>query len=200
MRAADDFIVRDTVMDQAAGADAPLESYRAYLLLLARQQFGAFLGAKLDASDVVQQTLLTAHRQREQQRGTTEAERLAWLRRILAGTLTDAIRALTRDKRDVQRERSLELAVEQSSARLEQWLAAEQSSPSQHAMRHEEAARLARALATLPEAQRQALVMRHCEGRSLAEISVHLDRTPAAVAGLLKRGARQLRQALEEDG
>jgi RNA polymerase sigma-70 factor (ECF subfamily) len=186
-------------MDRPAEAHGELEQFRAYLLLLARLQLGARYHGKLDASDVVQQALLEAHRRHAQFRGHSEAERAVWLRQILAGTLADALRALSRAKRDVARERSLEAALDESSARLGAWLAAEQSSPSQQAERNEQAVRLAQALATLPEAQREALVLRHYEGRSLADISRLLGRTPAAVAGLLKRGAKQLRTLLQEE-
>ncbi len=175
-----------------------LEQFRSYLLLLARLHLDDRLRGKLDPSDVVQQTLLDAHRQRQQFRGNSPAELAAWLRQILACNLTDARRALGRARRDVNRERSLEAALDDSSARLEQWLPANQSSPSQQAQRQERAVRLAAALATLPDAQREALVLRHCQGQSLAEISTHLGRTPDAVAGLLKRGLRELRRLLEE--
>jgi RNA polymerase sigma-70 factor (ECF subfamily) len=184
-------------MDPPAEAPgAGLERFREYLLLLARVQLGQRLPGKLDASDVVQQTLLEAHRKRAQFRGGSEAELAAWLRQLLACTLADALRAFGRAKRDVARERSLEAAVEESSARLAAWLAAEQSSPSQQAVRHEQAVHLADALARLPEAQRQALELRYCQGWSLADISGHLGRSPAAVAGLLKRGLKQLRLSL----
>ena len=185
----------------ARAADTPglgLERFREYLHLLARQHIGAQLRAKLDPSDLVQQTLLEAHRKRDQFRGRSDAELAGWLRKLLACTLADAVRALGRAKRDVARERSLESALEQSSARIEAWLVAEQSSPSQQAMRHEQAVRLADALAKLPASQREALELRHCQGWSLAEISRHMGRTPAAVAGLLKRGARQLRLLLDD--
>jgi RNA polymerase sigma-70 factor (ECF subfamily) len=177
----------------------PLARYRDYLLLLARMQVGGSFRGKLDASDVVQQTLLEAHRKREQFRGRSEAELAAWLRRLLACNLADDRRALGRAKRDASRERSLEAALDASSARLGAWLAAEQSSPSECAARHEDGVRLAAALAALPEAQARALVLRHCQGRSLDEISRELGRTPDAVAGLLKRGARQLRELLNDN-
>ena len=175
-----------------------VDQYREYLVMLARVQLDPRLQGKLDPSDVVQQTLLDAHRKQDQFRGRTEGERVAWLRQILARNLVDALRALGRAKRDVARERSIEGALEQSSVRLEAWLAAEQSSPSQQAQRHERAVQLADALATLPEAQREALVLQNWHGWSLAEIGRHMDRSPAAVAGLLKRGLKQLRGLLVE--
>jgi len=51
----------------------------------------------------------------------------------------------------------------------------------------------------LPPAQRIALVLQHWHGWPLSRIAEHLERTPAAVAGLLKRGLRQLRELLSED-
>jgi RNA polymerase sigma-70 factor (ECF subfamily) len=53
-------------------------------------------------------------------------------------------------------------------------------------------------LAALPDANREALVMHYCQDRPLVEIAAELGRTPAAVAGLLKRGLRQLREKLRE--
>jgi RNA polymerase sigma-70 factor (ECF subfamily) len=180
--------------------DAALERFRHYLLILARSQLGRLGHGQPEASDVVQQTLLEAHRKREQFRGSTDAERAAWLRQMLAFNLADARRHLGRDKRDARRERSLEQELERSSIRLGSWLAAEQPSPSEHAVRHEEAVRVAAVLARLPEANREAVVLRYYEGLSLDEISARLGRTPAAVAGLLKRGLKQLRSALTAEG
>jgi RNA polymerase sigma-70 factor (ECF subfamily) len=175
-----------------------LERFREYLILLARMQFREPCRGKLDPSDVVQQTLLEAHRKREQFRGRSEAEMAAWLRQLLACNLADAMRALGRAKRDVARERSLEAALDHSSACLGGWIAAEQSTPSQHVVAQEQLLRLAEALTKLPEAQRQALVLRHCQGCSLDAIGTELGRTPAAVAGLLRRGAQQLRTLLND--
>ena len=179
--------------------DRPLDRYRQYLFLLARVHLDPRLGEKLDPSDIVQQTLLEAFAQRDQFRGETEAEFVAWLRQILAHNLADALRGFRRAKRDVARERSLEQAMDHSSARLDAWLAAEQSSPSQRAIQHERAIHLANALAELPDAQREALILQHWHGHSLAEIGEKLGRTRAAVAGLLKRGLKRLRVLLQDE-
>jgi RNA polymerase sigma-70 factor (ECF subfamily) len=179
---------------------AALERYRPYLLLLARMRLDPRLRGKLDASGVVQRTLLEAHQARGQFRGTTEAEKAAWLRQILAHNMANAVRDLLRDKRDVRRERSLEAAIEESSRRLEGWLAAEQSSPSERAERHEQGVRLAAALAELPAAQREALTLHHLEGRPLDEVACAVGRSREAVAGLIKRGLSKLRERLCEPG
>jgi RNA polymerase sigma-70 factor (ECF subfamily) len=173
-----------------------LESFRAYLRLLARLHLAPQLRGKLDPSDIVQQTLLQAYQALDQFRGQTEAEWAAWLRQILVRNLAQAVRDFGRAKRDLAREQSLQPAVDASSARLEALLAADQSSPSQRAEAAEQALRLAEALEQLPEAQREALVLQHWHGWSLAQIAGHMNRSPAAVAGLIKRGLRQLRERL----
>jgi RNA polymerase sigma-70 factor (ECF subfamily) len=116
---------------------------------------------------------------------------------MLAHNLADALRAFTQQKRDVGRERSLEEALRASSVRLEAWLADDQPSPGEQVERQERALRLAGALGQLPEAQREALVLQYWHGLTLAQIGQQLNRTPAAVAGLLKRGLKGLRRMLK---
>lgn len=180
-------------------ADAwELERFRSYLHLLARMQWNTRLRAKMDASDIVQQTLLQAHQGLKEFRGHSQGELIAWLRQILARNLANAARDLARAKRNVSRERSLEAALTDSSARLDAWLAADQSSPSQQADRHEQSLRLSEALMNLPEAQREALVLHYFQGWTVAEISGQLERSTTAVVGLLHRGLKQLRTRLQD--
>jgi RNA polymerase sigma factor (sigma-70 family) len=103
-----------------------------------------------------------------------------------------------RQKRDLALERSLELAVEASSALLEEWLAKDGSGPLQQAERNERLERLASALTRLPDAQREALELRHLQGRSVAEISRQMGRSEASTAGLLRRGLKQMRELLAD--
>lgn len=171
-----------------------LERYRPYLRFLAETHLDVRLRGKVDPSDAVQESLLQAYQARDQFRGTTEEELVAWLRQILARTLIHLVRDLKRKKRDVTREISFEKALDASSARLEQWIAAEQSSPSQHVARMEEALRMATAVQTLPAVQRDAIVMHYWQGCTLAEIGHHMNRSAAAVAGLVHRGLKRLRE------
>jgi RNA polymerase sigma-70 factor, ECF subfamily len=184
--------------DASANSPPSLERFRNYLHLLARLQCHRRLQAKVDASDIVQQTMVQALRGLEGFRGRSEAETAVWLRQILARHLASLARDLGRQKRDAAREQSLEGALEQSASRLEGFLAADQSSPSQKAERGELVLRLADALAGLPEAQREAITLHHLQNRTLREIGDELGRTEAAVAGLIKRGLRTLRGRLSE--
>jgi RNA polymerase sigma-70 factor (ECF subfamily) len=178
--------------------DVPaLERFRGYLGLFARMHWDPRLRGKCDPSDLVQQTLLEAYEKRAQFRGGRADELAGWLRKMLAHNLADVLRAMGQAKRDVNLERSLEVAGE-SSSRLEGWLAAEQSSPSQQAMKHEELLRLAGALDRLPALQREAVVLHHLQGMSLADLANHLERSEASVAGLLRRGLARLRELLCE--
>ena len=153
------------------------------------------LQAKLDASDLVQETLLKAHQaEREGRfRRQSDTETEAWLRRILANTLADAVRKYAAGKQDVVLEQSLQAALDDSSSRLQAWLAADQSSPSQQAVRQEQLRRLADALARLPADQRIAVELKKLHGRSVADIAEHMGKSRAAVAGLVRRGLDRLR-------
>ena len=179
--------------------DAPrkrsLEDFRSYLLLLARMQLDAVPRNRIDASDVVQQTLLEAHAKADQFHGDDSAL-AAWLRQALVNNLRDAWRARQRDNRDIRREQAVAESVAQSSARPEGMLAAKDSSPSQRIVRNEELLRLADALAQLPQAQREAIVLHHLHDCSLSETARSLGKTDAAVAGLLHRGLKKLREIM----
>ncbi len=164
-----------------------LERFRQYLQLLARGQVEPALQAKVDLSGIVQQTLLEAFQALQANNGEISLK-AAWLRQILkfaryaapAGMLPGSDLWMPASKI--------------SASRLEAWLALSQSSPSKKADANEQALRLADALAQLPDAQREALVLQHWHGWSLAKMAEHLERTPAAVAGLLHRGLKQLRR------
>ena len=171
-----------------------------YLRLIARLQLDPRFRSKLDASDIVQQTLLQAHENRDQFRGASEAEVIGWLRAILTNTMAAAVRRFATEARDLGRERSLQDSMAESSARIENWLAAEQSSPSTRVVRVESLIRLAGALAKLSAEQRQVVELHHLKGWPIAEVAETIGRTKPAVMGLLYRGLKKLRELLAEMG
>ena len=186
-------------MNEAATNQLTPECHRDYLVALARIQMFGWLGARLDASDLVQETLLRAQEAREQFRGSTELELRAWLRTILARTLANAARHHAQARRNARQERSIDHSIEESSRRMDAWLAADQTSPSQRVLRDERYEQLAIALEQLPDDQRAVIVLKHAQGMSVAEIGVRLELTIASVAGLLRRGLQQLRACLHEN-
>ncbi len=178
-------------------SELELEKFRPYLVLLAQVNWGPGMQGKLDASDLVQETLLAAHRKRSQFRGQTEAEMAAWLRQMLAMEIADARRGFKRGKRDIARERSLEATLDGSLSGLEA-LAAKQSSPSQRAVGHELLLLMAQAILQLPDDQRRAVEWKHLQGLSVGKIAGLMNRTETAVGGLLRRGMTRLRELLIE--
>ena len=183
----------------APGSDTPSESlarFREYLHLLARLQIGPKLHGKLDPSDMAQETLLKAHQKIDQFRGSREGELAAWLRQMLSNNILDAARKL--DRRHAGLERSPDQAMKGSSALLGECLATDQSTPSQHVMKDDQLRMLADGLAALPDDQREVVELRHLHGWSVPEISKHTGRSAASVAGLLRRGLKELRETMEK--
>lgn len=177
--------------------DPPLDAYRPYLRVLARLHLHPALHGHLDASDVVQHTLLHAHQAWHAFAGSSPGQRIAWLRQILAHVQANLVRDLHRDKRDVSRD--LRLALDQSSARLDALLPAPDTSPSQKAIAGEQTLRLAAALDALPADQRDAVTRHYLLNQPLSQVGDAMGRSTAAVAGLLQRGLRRLRELMPAD-
>jgi RNA polymerase sigma-70 factor (ECF subfamily) len=175
-----------------------LEHFRDYLRLLARLGLPPALRSQVDPSDVVQETLLRAHRKADQFRGHCEGELAAWLRRILLNHLRECVRRLGPAAVNGIPDWSPEKALEESSARLEAWLASDYSTPGERAIRHEELLRLSGALVLLPDNQRKALELKHLHGWSVEAISRCMGLSKPAIGGLLRRGMKRLRELLED--
>jgi RNA polymerase sigma-70 factor (ECF subfamily) len=174
-----------------------LELYRQYLGLLARVQIGQRLQGKVDASDVVQDTFLEAHRNFGRFQGASEAQFVAWLRQILAANLGNLVRRyLGTQGRDVRLERELAVGVDESSRALDGALVAPQSSPSQQAVRREQAVLLADALGQLPADYREVLVLRHLQGLTFPEVAQRMGRSLDSVEKLWVRALARLRQTV----
>jgi RNA polymerase sigma-70 factor, ECF subfamily len=174
-----------------------LEWYRYYLTLLARVQIGRQLQGKIDASDVVQDTFLAAHRDFQTFRGASERELAGWLRQMLAANLTDLVRRYLGARcRDVRLERQLTGELDRSSEALNWGLVAKQSSPSKQAVRREQAVLLAEALKSLPSAYAEVIILHHLEGLSFPDVARRMSRSLDGVKKLWLRALARLRRSL----
>ncbi len=175
-----------------------LDHYRNYLRVLARALNGKALQARLDDSDLVQETFLKAHRQFNSFKGSCEPELVAWLRQILVNSATDLAKKHRVPGRDFRREESLEALLERSSLELQDALAVPLSSPSERASQHEQAVLLANALQELPDDYREVFVMRNLEHVPMEEIAIRMNRSLNAVRKLWARALLALQKDLEE--
>jgi RNA polymerase sigma-70 factor (ECF subfamily) len=184
--------------DKADEVNQALERFRAYLSFQIRKIVDPRIKNYLDLSGIVNQSLLEAWQTMERIQDWNDQQKRAWLNTVLDRNLRDELDKLHAACRDIRRQRSLEEAVVNSSARLVHVLAADQSSPSEHAAQNQQELLLAEAIERLPEDQREALVLQRWQQWSLAQIAEHLGRSQAAVAGLLHRALKQLKEELRE--
>jgi RNA polymerase sigma-70 factor, ECF subfamily len=183
-------------MEYSSATAEVLERYRQYLLVLATVHLAPQLRRKLDPADLVQQTLIRAYAAFPELRATDPAGLSAWLRKILANELRDALKYFYRDRRDIAREFPIEADVDRSASGLADWLATSHTSPSNRASNNEQLLQLANALAELPETMREVVVLKHCQGWTLQQIADRIERSVPAVASYLRRGLERLRGQL----
>lgn len=169
-----------------------LELCRRYLLLVAERNLDADLKGKAGASDLVQETFFEAQRDFAQFQGSTEAELLAWLSRLLLNNIANFTRGFRETaKREIGREVSL--SPDGSSAHVGPILAADVPSPSATVSAQEQAEALQRALLRLPEEYRQVIVLRYEDGKTFEEIGPLMNRSPDAARKLWARAMDRLR-------
>lgn len=175
-----------------------LQLYRNYLRLLAEGELDRKLRGRISPSDIVQETMLDAHRDFPNFRGSSEAQFIAWLRQILVHNLAEVIsKHVLTEKRDVRRDISLaklRASVQQSTIHLRDALVANGESPSANAERRERAVLLADLMSELSEDHRDVLMLRNLRGLPFKEVAVELDRSVAATKMLWMRAIKRLRE------
>lgn len=180
-----------------------LEQYRNYLVVLAATQIEKRLQPRVSPSDVVQETMLRAHKNFAQFRGTTEQELLAWLRQILVNNLARFVEQhMLAARRDVRREVSIErlgVALEQSTIQLAALVPAQGKSPSMAVQQREEAVVLADRMAHLPDDYREVLVLRNLQGLPFDEVAHRIGRSVGATRMLWLRAIEKLRSVYRKD-
>jgi RNA polymerase sigma-70 factor (ECF subfamily) len=166
-----------------------LQGFRAYLLIVAREELAADLRGKCGASDVVQETFREAHRDWKAFRGKTVGDVRAWLR----GILLNNVRDVTKSYRQTKRNAGLEVPIGTGTLHS---LIDPELTPSASASAREEAGAIARAIAGLPADYRRVIELRSRENLPFQEIGRVLDRSPDAVRMLWFRAIESLRREL----
>lgn len=190
----------DQLIEQARGGCEKstgelFDQCRRYLRLIAHRQVDNMLHAKLGSSDLVQQTLMHAHRDFVGFRGRSEGELFAWLQRILANEVARSKRDyLDTAKRDVSREVALGRPNDSGSGGS--WLPVDIESPSRHAMAREDHTRLHRALERLSEPHRRIIELRNRDQMTFAEIGRNMSLSEESSRRLWSRAVECLRQEL----
>jgi RNA polymerase sigma-70 factor, ECF subfamily len=176
-----------------------LERYRNYVGLLVRLQVGRRLKSKVDVEDLLQEIWLEIHRKIALFRGGSEREFLTWVRRLIGSILANQVRHyLGTKRRDLRLERALADDLDHSSLAMNQSLIAAQSSPSQQAVRREQAVLLSDALQSLPDDYREVIILRQLEGLSFPDVARRLGRTEDSVKNVWLRALARLRHMLED--
>lgn len=171
------------------------EASRSWLTVIARARLEQWLRARVDPSDLVQQTLLEAHRDFGAFAGRTEGEWLAWLRQILLRNAADYVRRFRTAKRGAT---ELPLAEEVRGAPCSGLFLDGGPSPSEQAVCHEEALRLAQAITSLPDDYQEVIQLRHFQRLAFDEVAQRMGRSRPAVQMLWLRALRRLKGVLDE--
>jgi RNA polymerase sigma-70 factor (ECF subfamily) len=172
-----------------------LEACRPKLKQLALAAFPAKLAADWDASDLVQESLFEMHRDLTDFRGARANDLFAWLRTVVDHNLTDRVRHAGRLKRYAPSQRSLE-RTQCGGHSLRERVAADESSISEKLDQKHLLQQVLKQIAELPQRQSEVVCMRYLQGLSLDQISSATGDSQSAVAGLLFRGVRQIKQRL----
>ena len=178
-----------------------LRNYFRYLNSLSHGHLDDRIGIRVSASDIVQETLLEAHRDFEKFSGTSIEEFTGWLRRILFNNLATAIeKHVLADKRDVRKQRSLDQEIgdaNQSKPKLARYLQQDITSPSTPMQRNESLDQLSSVISQLPPDYQQVIHMRHFDDLSFGQIAEKLGRNVGAVRMLWVRAVEKLRMGMQ---
>jgi len=179
-----------------------LQWYANYLNILATTQLDRRLRQRINPSDVVQETMLAAHRDFQAFRGSSQPEMLGWLRKILINTMHRTFAThVHADKRDIRREVSIDQIsrqMDESTCNLASILPGRTASPSEPMRSREQAVDFANQLSQLPSQYRDVIVYRVLQGLTFEEIAARMNRSCGAVRMLWLRALDDFKLTCED--
>jgi len=170
--------------------------YRPKLRQMVNLRIGSQLAARIDPSDVLQETYLEATRKIQAYAQDPQVSLFVWLR----GLTWDRLSSLQREHLGTQRraaQRELQLS-EHSSVMLAKRLLGG-ITPSGALVNIELRNRVRGALDRLPSQDREVILMRHFEGMSNSEVAETLGLSHSAATMRHGRALARLRDALQSD-
>lgn len=195
-----DLVERAERGDRAA-CQCLLEHYRDELRQSVAARLDRRLAARVDASDIVQETLVEAAGRLDDYLRERPIPFVAWLRQLAGEHVIDAHRRhVAAQRRTVTREEHEPEQPDTPAAQPDRTLFATDTSPSNHLMREERHERLRAALAGLSPQDREVVVMRHLEQLSIVEIAATLKIGEAAVKSRLLRALIRMRERMSDPG
>ncbi len=194
-------LIRLTRQGDTESRDRLFELCRNYLRFSARAQVDSRLRVKVDASDIVQQTLLEAHRDLERFQGSSEREWMAWLRKIMAHNVADFARHYRgTEKRELRREVPIRDAAASARFHGAPEPAAREATPSQEFLRLDDKLRVLEALGQLPPDYQEVIVLRNFERLPFNDVAQRMDRSRPAAQMLWKRALEKLQSVMSDEG
>jgi len=178
------------MLDVKAGDDASFD----FLLVKYRSPLVNFLYRMVrdtaTAEDLAQEVFLRVYRARKQY--TPSAKFTTWLFRIATNVALNSVR----DNRYQRMEVSLDAPVSSEEESAPRELPAREMRIDEHLLERDRVAFIQRAIASLPEKQRAAVLLHKYQEMDYAEIAKILDCTEAALKSLLFRAYENLRLQL----
>jgi RNA polymerase sigma-70 factor (ECF subfamily) len=192
--------VRLLIQDLRGGdseAKSKLASHvQSYLNIMAGNKISPALRAHLNPSDIVQQSLIQMVNGIDNFRGNSSKEFYAWLTQIIRNESNKAARDLTRQKRDVRKQVSMNQVTPNDS-----WATFEtidpHATPGTEAIANERMELFNRTLESMPEDYAKVIQLRILEQLTFTEIADKLDRSPDSVSKLWYRAVNRFQKEIE---
>jgi RNA polymerase sigma-70 factor (ECF subfamily) len=177
--------------------DRLLDRHRDSLHRMIQCRLNQGVARRVDASDIVQDALLTASRRLAEYLRAPSMPFHAWLRQLARDRLADAYRRELADKRDIAREHSVAPTGRSSLNPLAQ-VRDDQLTPAAMLLKKEFAERFHQALDRLDEGAREIVLMRHAEQLTNSQAAELLGLSEPAAGMRYLRALRQLKALLGE--
>ena len=196
-------VTNDKLFEQARNGDRQaidqlLASQRSRLRKMVQSRMDRRLARRIDASDVVQEAMITANQQIADYLQNPRIDFYPWLRDIAWNRLIDLHRKhISANRRSVTREMKPFELSDASVGCFAQFATASASGPVNRLVRKELRERVHSALSQLSDNAREVLLLRFLEQLTAREMAQVVGISESAVKGRLLRAIERLREKLD---